>query len=58
MWPQLPSSEDPETILLRMVACLRDLDRIDARLAGAYLESAIDHFRVQFKLDDDSTESD
>lgn len=58
MWPPLSSSTDPETILLRMVACLRDLDRIDARLAAAYLESAIHHLRIQFNLDDDSTKSD
>jgi len=57
MWPPSPSSNDPETILLRLLACLRDLDRVDARLAAAYLESAIHHFRVQFNLDRDSSET-
>jgi hypothetical protein len=57
MWPPIPSSDDPETIMLRLLACLRDLDRIDARLAGAYLESAIHHLRVQFDLDQDTSET-
>ena len=57
MWPPIASSNDPETILLRLLACLRDLDRVDARLAAAYLESAIPHFRVQFDLDQDTSET-
>lgn len=47
-WPAASSTSDPETIMLRMAACLRDLDRIDARLAAAYLETAILHLRAQF----------
>ena len=58
MWPPVPSSDDPETIMLRMLACLRDLDRIDARLAAAYLETAIQHLRSQFELDGDSSGTD
>jgi len=57
MWPPLPSSDDPQTILLRLVACLRDLDRIDAGLAAAYLETAIQHLRSQFDLDRDPSET-
>lgn len=58
MWPLEPSSDDPQAILLRMVSCLRDLDRIDARLAGAYLETAVQHLRSQFNLADDISETD
>lgn len=58
MWPPQPSTDDPEKIMLRMLACLRDLDRIDARLAGAYLETAIRHLRTQFDLEDDSSGTD
>ncbi|MES2493294.1 MAG: hypothetical protein V4579_08460 [Pseudomonadota bacterium] len=58
MWPPSPSSNDPDAILLRLLACLRDLDRVDARLAAAYLESAIHHFRAQFDLDRNSSETD
>ncbi len=58
MWPPIPSSDDPETIQLRLLACLRDLDRIDARLAGAYLESAIHHLRAQFDLGEDISKTD
>lgn len=58
MWPPEPSTDDPERIMLRMAACLRDLDRIDARLAGAYLETAILHLRAQFNLEDDRSETD
>ena len=38
VWPPEPSTTDPESILLRMLGCLRDLDRVDARLPGAYLD--------------------
>ncbi len=55
--PLIPSSNDPETILLRLLACLRDVDRIDARLAAAYLESAIHHMCMQFNLDQDTSET-
>lgn len=57
MWPH-PGSDDPRTILMRMSDCLRDLDRIDARLAAAYLETAIDQLRLQFDLGDDQSETD
>lgn len=58
LWPTIPSSDDPETIMLRMLACLRDLDRIDARLAAVYLETAIQHLRAQYNLDGDVSETD
>lgn len=57
-WPPLPASSDPETILLRMLACLRDLDRIEAHLSAAYLETAIRHLRASFDLDPESSGSD
>jgi hypothetical protein len=56
-WPPYPASDDPATIMLRMLACLRDLDRIEARLSAAYLETAIQHLRGQFDLDGDSSET-
>jgi hypothetical protein len=56
-WPPYPGTDDPTVILLRMLACLRDLDRIEARLSAAYLESAIQHLRSQFDLDGDSSET-
>jgi len=58
IWPPNPSSDDPATIMLRMLACLRDLDRIDARLPAAYLETAIQHLRRQFGQDGDSSVTD
>lgn len=57
-WPAIPSSDDPETIMLRLLACLRDLDRIDARLAAVYLETAILQLRAQYNLDRDGSETD
>lgn len=56
-WPPYRASTDPETILLRLIACLRDLDGIEARLPAAYLEMAIQHLRVQFNLDADGSKS-
>jgi hypothetical protein len=58
MWPPEPSTDDPQMILLRLISCLRDLDRIDARLPGAYVETAIQHLRSQFDLDEDRSASD
>jgi len=58
VWPPEPSTADPESILLRMLGCLRDLDRVDARLPGAYLEMAIHHLREQFGLGGDSSGTD
>lgn len=57
-WPPLPPSTDPETILLRMLACLRDLDGIEAHLSAAYLETAILHLRNSFGMDPEASGSD
>ncbi len=56
-WPVSASTADPEILALRLAACLRDLDRIEALLAAAYLETAIRHLRGQFGLGEDCSET-
>jgi len=51
-------TQDVEIIAQRMEACLRELDRINARLAAVHLETAIRHLRVEFDLDPESSEMD
>ena len=57
-WPPLTVCDDPAAILQRLTVCLHDLDRIEARLAAAYLKSAIHHLRVPFDLDEDISKTD
>ncbi len=52
-WQLGASTTDPEMLALRLAACLRDLDRIEAHLSAAYLETAIRHLRGQFRLGSD-----
>lgn len=45
------TNDDPQSIVLRLQACLRDLDQLGAGVAGAYLDMAIHHLQCQFDLD-------
>lgn len=57
-WAAQATTDNPAKILLRMIACLRDLDRIGAHLPAVYLETAVHHLRNQFELDEDSSGTD
>lgn len=48
--PTQPGSDDPAEILGRMIDCLNDLDRLNARLAAVHLSTAIEQLRLQFGL--------
>lgn len=53
--PAMPiqhGSDDPAEVLGRMMDCLNDLDRLQARLAAVHLSTAIEQLRLQFGLEE------
>lgn len=57
-WQLGSGSDDPQAILRQMMACLQDLDRIEAGLAAVHLETAIQHLCRQFGIEPDSSGTD
>jgi len=50
---QQADASEAESIMLQLLDSLCRLDRAGAPVAAAYVQTSIDHFRLQFDLDED-----
>jgi len=56
--PQSTDTGEAESILLQLLDSLNRLDGIGAPVAAAYVQTAVDHLRGQFNLDEHRSETD